>query len=62
MVARRHRHVSLSEGAHDLASIIARLGRRFPVTDCDRTLRLKLLKQGFASTWNLLKLKTNHAP
>ena len=34
MVARRRRHVSLSEAAHDLASIIARLARRFPVTDC----------------------------
>jgi hypothetical protein len=57
MVARRRRHVSLSEAAHDLASIIARLARRFPVTDCDRTLRLILLKQEFASTWNPLKLK-----
>ena len=61
MVARRRRHVSLSEAARDPASIIARLARRFPVTDCDRTLRLRLLEQGFASTWNLLKLKTQHA-
>ena len=36
MVARRRRRVSLSEA---LASIIARLARRFPVADCDRTLR-----------------------
>jgi hypothetical protein len=50
--------MSLSEAGHDLASIIARLA----VTDCDRTLRLRLFKQGFVSTWNLLKLKIQACP
>jgi hypothetical protein len=61
MVARPRRHVSLSEAAHDLGSIIARLAR----VSCDglrSPFAAETVKQGFAATWNLLKLKTNHAP